>query len=49
MDYHFNKELAKNYRSNSQKIRVMSENWVAHNIYCPICGNPHISNLDNNL
>lgn len=49
MDYHFNKELAKNYRSNSQKIRVMSENWVAHNIYCPICGNPHISNLDNNM
>ena len=27
----------------------MSENWVAHNIYCPICGNPHISNLDNNM
>lgn len=49
MNYYFNTELAKNYKSNSQKIRVMSENWVAHNIYCPVCGNPHISNLDNNM
>lgn len=49
MNYYFNTELAKNYKSKSQKIRVMSENWVAHNIYCPICGNPRISNLDNNM
>lgn len=49
MNYYFNKELAKNYKSNSQKIRVMSETWISHNIYCPICGNPHISNLDNNM
>ena len=49
MNYYFNKELARNYKSNSQKIRVMSENWVSHNIYCPVCGNPHISNLDNNM
>ena len=49
MNYYFNTELAKNYKSNSQKIRVMSENWVARNIFCPICGNPHISNLDNNM
>lgn len=49
MNYYFNKELARNYKSNSQKIRVMSENWVSDNIYCPICGNPHISNLDNNM
>lgn len=49
VDYYFDKELARNYKSNSQKIRVMSENWVSHNIYCPICGNYHISNLDNNM
>lgn len=49
MNYYFNKELARNYKSNSQKIRIMSENWVSHNIYCPVCGNPHISNLDNNM
>lgn len=49
MNYYFNTELAKDYKSKSQKVRVMSENWVAHNIYCPICGNSHISNLDNNI
>ena len=49
MNFYFNTELAKNYKSNSQKIRVMSESWVAHNIFCPICGNPHISNLSNNM
>lgn len=49
MDYNFNKELAKKYKSNSQKVRVMSESWVAYNIFCPVCGNPHISNLNNNM
>ncbi len=49
MDYYFNTELAKKYKSNSQRVRVMSESWVAHNIFCPICGNPHISNLNNNM
>ena len=49
MNYYFDTELAKKYKSNSQKVRVMSESWVAHNIFCPICGNPHISNLNNNM
>ena len=49
MDYYFNTELAKKYKSNSQRVRVMSESWVAHNIFCPICRNPHISNLNNNM
>ncbi len=49
MNFSFDTSLAENYKSNSQKIRVMSENWVSRNIFCPICGNPHISNLDNNM
>lgn len=49
MNFNFDISLAENYKSNSQKIRVMSENWVGKNIFCPICGNPHISNLDNNM
>jgi type II restriction enzyme len=48
MDLHFNKVIANSYKSNSQKIRVMSENWVESNMYCPNCGNPHIDNLENN-
>ena len=31
-------ELALNYRSPSQKIRVISESWVNSQIYCPACG-----------
>lgn len=49
IDYNFNIELAKKYKSNSQRVRVMSESWVAYNIFCPVCGNPHISNLNNNM
>lgn len=49
MDFHFDNTLAESYNSNSQKVRVMSENWVGKNMFCPICGNPHIANLDNNM
>ncbi len=27
-----------NYHNNSQKIRILSENWVGDNIFCPNCG-----------
>ena len=29
---------ADNYNSNSQKIRVLTEDWVNEFIYCPNCG-----------
>ena len=48
MDLRFDYSLAKSYKSNSQKIRVMSETWIAENMYCPCCGNPHINKLNNN-
>ena len=48
MNFNFNAELSLNYKSSSQKIRVMSESWVAQNIYCPACGNAHIDKLPNN-
>ena len=31
--------LSDNYSSNSQKIRVLTENWVGEYMYCPNCGN----------
>ena len=34
----FDKNLIVNYNSASQKIRVLSENWVLQEIYCPSCG-----------
>ncbi len=26
----------------------MSEEWVSENIFCPCCGNPHVSRQQNN-
>lgn len=48
MDLHFNIDIASNYSSNAQKIRVISENWVAQNVFCPNCGHIHIDHLANN-
>lgn len=39
--------LAEKYKSNSQKIRVMSEIWTEQNIFCPNCGGK-LSGLKNN-
>lgn len=49
MDFAFDKSLVEGYKSESQRIRVMSETWVGKNIFCPVCGNPHICNLGNNM
>lgn len=38
MNLGFNNKLSYNYISNSQKIRILSENWVLNEIYCPSCG-----------
>ncbi len=35
----FNTDLATQYKSQSQKIRVLTENWVKNEIFCPNCGN----------
>ena len=48
MDFQFNLALAENYHSNSQKSRVLTEDWVERNLYCPICGMPKVSRYENN-
>ena len=48
MNLFFNEELAKQYKSNSQKIRVMSEAWMGDNMFCPCCGNDKIIHMQNN-
>ena len=37
MNLNFNQSLAANYKSEPQKIRVLSEDWVAKQSYCPNC------------
>lgn len=48
MNLHLDETLGEKYKNKAQKIRVMSENWVVKNMFCPCCGNLHIAELKNN-
>lgn len=48
MDLCFDTALAEEYRSSTQITRVLTESWVANNIFCPRCGCPHIRHFENN-
>ncbi|MDE4454359.1 DpnI domain-containing protein [Psychrobacter sp. DAB_AL62B] len=47
MNLNFNQSLAKNYKSPSQIIRVLSEDWVANQSYCPNCNAEPLSEFTN--
>ncbi|MDQ1340019.1 MAG: hypothetical protein QG567_1175, partial [Campylobacterota bacterium] len=38
MDLEFDISLSSGYESSSQIARVLTENWVEKNIFCPNCG-----------
>lgn len=44
----FDAQLAIGYKSQSQKARVLTENWVDNQIYCPNCGHLSIDKYPNN-
>ena len=48
MEYKFDPHKAEGYRSNSQRIRIMTESWAEDNLYCPRCGTAHIRHFPNN-
>ena len=48
MNLHFNQSLAANYKSEPQKIRVLSEDWVANQSYCPNCDAEPLAEFTNN-
>ena len=48
MELNFDISAIKNYHSNSQRARLLTENWVKKNMYCPRCGNLHIEQFENN-
>lgn len=48
MQLAFDIKLAEGYKSVSQKIRVMTEGWVAKTVYCPNCGHLEIDKYPNN-
>ena len=48
MDLRFNISLASNYKSVAQIARVLTEDWLARNMYCPICGETSINKAETN-
>lgn len=48
MDLHFDQSLVAGYKSGSQISRVLTEDWMARNMFCPICGAPILSHYQAN-
>lgn len=44
----FDQKLATNYKNTSQKVRVLTEDWVNNSIFCPNCGHLDIYKYPNN-
>lgn len=42
MDTCLDLSLASSYTSHSQMARVVTEDWVERNMYCPRCGCSHL-------
>ena len=40
--------LAAEYKSGSQRARVVTESWGEHNLYCPNCSSPKLNRLSHN-
>ncbi|MBL0046648.1 MAG: restriction endonuclease [Bacteroidetes bacterium] len=48
MKLNLNTNLSKGYSNNSQIARILTENWVKENSYCPCCGNDSLKGFENN-
>lgn len=44
----YQEEVFKTYSNNSQRIRVLTEDWMNGNMFCPACSNPQINSFPNN-
>ena len=49
MDLRFDTSLIHGYKSAAQMARVLTEDWLARNMYCPICGEISISRAEPNV
>ena len=48
MELSFDNNLISRYHSGTQIARVLTENWVAENMFCPRCGHSQIRHFENN-
>ncbi len=44
----YKKDILKKYKSNSQRVRVLTENWLESEMYCPCCLSKKIIAYPNN-
>jgi len=44
----YQKSIFESYKSNSQRIRVLTENWMSNEMFCPACLNPKVNSFPNN-
>ena len=44
----YQKNVFDAYKSNSQRIRVLTENWMDGNMFCPVCLYQRVSHFPNN-
>lgn len=48
MELSFDSSVISTYHSSSQIARVLTENWVEQNMFCPHCGNACLEHFENN-
>lgn len=48
MNVQFNTDLIAKYKSKSQINRILTEDWVEKNLYCPVCGQSFMHRYENN-
>ena len=48
MDLNLDISIADGYHSGSQSARVLTENWIYNNMFCPRCGNAKLEHFENN-
>ncbi len=48
MNLKFNTSLVEGYKSASQIARILTEDWIARNMYCPVCGEVSINKAEPN-
>lgn len=48
MTFDFNTSLIEGYHSSTQMARVLTEDWLGRNMYCPICGASMLNHFEAN-
>jgi len=48
MEIYMDATLGASYHSKAQQARVITEAWASDNMYCAMCGAPHLEHLQNN-